>query len=193
VVEFFLAKVVILAVQCYFIHVIWKLSAHGSVRHFPAILGLLFALVAFGSGLAQSIQTVVNDNATITIPDDLVSGILGSGSAFLTDAYITISLCILLHGHRTGFSRTESMITRLVIYAAARGIFTALFQIPECVTFGMSTQKLSAPWILLLLPGNAVYSSSLLSSLNTRHHVRETGGEYSLSGIELHGLSLPHT
>jgi len=166
-------------------------SARGPIRHFPVILGLLFALVAFGAGLAQPIQMAMNNNAAIAISDNLVPGTLGLGAAFLTDAYITISLCILLHGHGTGYSQTGSMITRLVTYAVARGIFTAVFQIVSCVTFGISTHKLSAPWELVLLPGNAVYSNSLLSALNTRHHVRGRDAEYTRSGIELHSLSLP--
>jgi len=191
VAETLLAKVVIVAVQCYFIHVIWRVSAHSSIQHPLTILGLLFALVAFGAGLAQAIQAAVNNNRTITISDELVPGTLGTGAAFLTDAYITISLCILLHGHRTGLSRTENMITRLVTYAVARGIFTALFQIVSCVTYGTSTHKVSLPWVVALLPGNAVYFNSLLSALNTRHHVRDRDAEYGLSGIELPGLSLP--
>lgn len=188
--EFFLAKVVIVIVQCYFIYVIWRFSAHGPIRHLPAILGLLFALVTFGAGLAGSAETAVNNNGIVAIPRNVVPGTLVPAAAFLTDVYLTSCLCILLHGHRTGLSRTENMITRLVTYTVGRGILTALFQIVSCVTFAIFTQKLSTPWALVFLPGNAVYLNSLLTALNTRHHVRDRDAEYGL-GIELPGLSFP--
>jgi len=115
------------------------------------------------------------------------------GAAFATDTYITICLCVVLYGSKTGFSRTEGMISRLLSYAVARGMFTALFQLASTITFGVFIHSASVPWALVIIPGNAVYSNSLLSALNTRHHLRDVHAEFSLRDIDLHGLSFTTT
>jgi len=131
-----------------------------------------------------------NNNATITVPDDMVPGVLGLSAAFATDTYITICLCAILYVRRTGFSRTEGVISRLLSYAVARGMFTALFQLVSTVTFGVYDHSPSVPWALVILPGNAVYSNSLLSALNTRHHVRNVHANFDLKDIDMQGLSI---
>lgn len=62
---------------------------------------------------------------SVAIPASVAPATLETLAAFATDAYITISLCVILRGRRTGIRKTENVIATLVIYAINRGIFTA--------------------------------------------------------------------
>lgn len=77
---------------------------------------------------------VIHNNNLVQIPASIQTV-----TAFVADACITISLCVILWGLKTGFKRwassgitartnlprrTGTLITTLIVYSVHRGIFT---------------------------------------------------------------------
>ncbi|KAJ3556161.1 hypothetical protein NM688_g2178 [Phlebia brevispora] len=102
------------------------------------------------------------------------------------DVLIASSLCFLLLRRRTGFSRTDSTINTLMIYAINTGAFTSCVSIVAVIAFATMPNNLVYLGLLIVLPkrqyapeSNVVYSiqllefsavllNSLLANLNAR-------------------------
>ncbi|KAF9806574.1 hypothetical protein IEO21_08642 [Rhodonia placenta] len=98
-------------------------------------LAVILALLAFCTTPGQTVNMFSDDDATTTIANNLVSGVLGLAAAFAADVYITAALCFVLYGRRTGFQR--------------------LFQLAACISFGASVNTAVVPWALFIIPGNS--------------------------------------
>ncbi|EED83474.1 predicted protein [Postia placenta Mad-698-R] len=59
-------------------------------------------------------------------------------SSSLTDVIITVTLVITLRGKRTGFVRTETFITKLIVFVSNRGVLTTILQIAQFITVASS-------------------------------------------------------
>ncbi|KAI0763306.1 hypothetical protein BD413DRAFT_211279 [Trametes elegans] len=95
------------------------------------------------------------------------------GIAVFTNVMLTTILTYILHESRTGFSRTETKIDRLIKYAVCTGFITDIFSIFVLV-------------FALVQPGNLIYSgidlvtsklyvNSVLAALNFREPATSTG------------------
>ncbi|EED78256.1 predicted protein, partial [Postia placenta Mad-698-R] len=116
------AKLTIVAVHGFFVINIWKQGTH-LLGGYPGSTGILMW------------HRFSDDDATTTIANNLVSGVLGLAAAFAADVYITAALCFVLYGRRTGFQR--------------------LFQLAACISFGASVNTAVVPWALFIIPGNS--------------------------------------
>lgn len=170
--EFFFASLSILVVQCYYIYVVWKLMKDRWYKIPLTVISTLTAFASFSGGVG--IVGVVGHNPlfSVAIPASVAPATLETLAAFATDAYITISLCVILRGRRTGIRKTENVIATLVIYAINRGIFTALFQLAHFITYICFRTQLSFWWMIAHVPGTALYVNSLLALLNVRQNLR---------------------
>lgn len=45
------------------------------------------------------------------------------------DVYITVVLCVLLHHSRSGIKSTDTIITKLIVYAVHRGVITTVLSL----------------------------------------------------------------
>ncbi|KAB5590473.1 hypothetical protein CTheo_6087 [Ceratobasidium theobromae] len=93
----------------------------------------------------------------------------------LTDVVITSVLSWYLHTHRTGFSQTDDIITRLVRLTVQTGLITTIWATTDLILF------LSLPnnmHLLFQLPLCKLYTNSLMSTLNSR---AGWGGSFSSS------------
>lgn len=190
--DFSFSKLTIVAVHGFFVINIWKLLKEHRFQRELTFLAVILALLAFSCGIGQTVNMFSDDDATTTIANNLVSGVLGLAAAFAADVYITAALCFVLYGRRTGFQRTENIIVRLITYAVTRGIFTALFQLAACISFGASVNTAVVPWALFIIPGNSVYVNSLMATLNVRHHVADivsNSQNNPRENMELHNVS----
>ncbi|TFY53854.1 hypothetical protein EVJ58_g9208 [Rhodofomes roseus] len=125
--------------------------------------------------------------ATAAVVASTVPASIQTVTAFVADAYITTSLCVILWGRKTGFKRTEVLITTLIVYAIHRGIFTGLIQLAHFTTYISTIHSDSLYWMLWHIPGSKIYVNSLLAVLNVRHQLREgpPEAEYSLDVFSL--------
>ncbi|KAF9820008.1 hypothetical protein IEO21_01670 [Rhodonia placenta] len=111
-------------------------------------------------------------------------------TAFITDMIITLSLCAILWGSKTGFKRTETLIATLIVYAIHRGIFTGLVQLAHFATFISTLHQPKLYWMIWHVPGSKIYVNSLLAVLNVRHHLSEAGNEIETHiSVELEAVS----
>ncbi|KIK53423.1 hypothetical protein GYMLUDRAFT_49314 [Collybiopsis luxurians FD-317 M1] len=97
--------------------------------------------------------------------------------AVLSDVLIAASLCVLLHGNRTGWGKTNTLITTLIIYAVNRCLLTSAVAVTEVIVFARHPTSL---WFLAIdFVIGKLYANSLLASLNSRQSLRERSNEAS--------------
>ncbi|KAH9829457.1 uncharacterized protein C8Q71DRAFT_405384 [Rhodofomes roseus] len=149
----FFATLIILITQLYYINVIWRLIARQQHRLFLA--SIMVAATESGSRVTSSIQSL---------------------AAFVVDAYIAATLSVVLHGKRTGLTRTDSLLTKLIISAVHRGILTALLQFLQFITYIVTLHSGGTKliWAVFYFPASKVNTNSLLAMLNVRHWLRES-------------------
>ncbi|TFK37299.1 hypothetical protein BDQ12DRAFT_216821 [Crucibulum laeve] len=109
--------------------------------------------------------------------------------AVLSDIFIALALCILLHGSRTGFRRTNAVVTTLMIYAINRCLLTSVVAVAEVIVFAIAPDSL---WFLAIdFVIGKLYANSLLATLNSRQSIRVGVGSsvntVHLSDIDFEG------
>ncbi|KAJ7617239.1 hypothetical protein FB45DRAFT_933706, partial [Roridomyces roridus] len=97
---------------------------------------------------------------------------VGLACASTADALIAVSLCWYLMKTRTGIqTRTNSIVTRLMLYAINTGLLTSVVVLMDMICF------LTMPDNLIHLSFNIMagklYSNSLLATLNFRDSIRK--------------------
>lgn len=91
--------------------------------------------------------------------------IIWLGLSALTDIVITCILSWYLHTHRTGFSRTDDVITRLVRLTVQTGLITTVWATVDLFIYlGMDNNM----HLLFQLPLCKLYTNTLMSTLNSR-------------------------
>ncbi|OBZ74742.1 hypothetical protein A0H81_05750 [Grifola frondosa] len=90
-----------------------------------------------------------------------------------SDLVIAISLCVLLHTHRTGVKRTNSVINTLIVYAINRFLLTTAISFIQLVVLSIDLLRLwSFGWSLDFVIGK-LYLNSFLASVNSRTHLQD--------------------
>ncbi|PWZ02765.1 hypothetical protein BCV70DRAFT_197021 [Testicularia cyperi] len=159
--------IIAFATQVFFAWRVYKLM-HGKVMPILIVVGATISfLSAIGSTIGveiviyfakfQSFQVVV---------------ILWLGFAALTDVLITGSLVFTLNKSRTGFAATDDVITKLIRMTLQTGLLTTCFAIIDLILFLASTTTLH---LLFNLPLAKLYVNSLLSTLNARVNIANSG------------------
>ncbi|KAG2127104.1 hypothetical protein DEU56DRAFT_915811 [Suillus clintonianus] len=151
-------------VHLLYAHRIWILS-RGRTRVLPAIA--LVVIVVLCSGVAIPIIL-----ATCHLFADL-NGIewwlyAAVGSTTFLDIIIASSLCYLLATSHTGFSKTDSFLTKLVGYTISTGCLTSVCSIAVVITCAV----LPKTFIFLVLEFLVaeLYVNSFIALLNTRYY-----------------------
>ncbi|KAF9458310.1 hypothetical protein BDZ94DRAFT_1240102 [Collybia nuda] len=161
-------------VQCFFTVRIFRLSP-------PKIkwwLSSVIALVVFGH-FCFGIETVVflktlTDFQRLLKELQFIAATPFAALAALSDILIAASLCVLLHGSRTGFRSTNAIVTTLIIYAINRCLLTSVVAVAEVIVFAVSPNNL---WFLAIdFVIGKLYANSLLATLNSRNAVRTAAG-----------------
>ncbi|KAF5369558.1 hypothetical protein D9758_002559 [Tetrapyrgos nigripes] len=145
--------------------------------HFGAY-GLLdvpldFSLIWHNAAGLGIVFTVESFQLTSMMKFDHLIWVVGAGigSAAAADLMIAGSLCYYLSRTRTGFHRTDSLITLLIIYSLTTGLVTSLLDVIIVITFSLMPNNwvwLSVFWIC-----GKCYVNSLLAALNSRESLRE--------------------
>ncbi|KAF9461393.1 hypothetical protein BDZ94DRAFT_1310667 [Collybia nuda] len=120
------------------------------------------------------------------------------------DALIAGSLCYFLQRSRTGFKKSDTIISRLILFTVSTGLITSICAVASLISIilwsdtliyvafyfslgrcgQLSTQNIETHELTVV----KVYSNSLLATLNARKAIRELGGD----GEDL-SFSLQHT
>ncbi|CAE6519108.1 unnamed protein product, partial [Rhizoctonia solani] len=83
----------------------------------------------------------------------------------IADTAITIVLSWYLHTHRTGFAKTDDLVTKLIRITIQTGLITTLWALIDLIMYLTIPNPLH---LLFNLPLPKLYGNSLLSTLNAR-------------------------
>ncbi|KAF8896402.1 hypothetical protein BD779DRAFT_583570 [Infundibulicybe gibba] len=102
-------------------------------------------------------------------------------TAILSDVLIAAALCFLLERSRTDFEDTNSLITKLVVFAINRCVLTSAVAVVEVIVFITKPHSFYSFAIDFII--GKLYANSLLATLNSRQSLRRKTSEESSDGI----------
>ncbi|TDL15037.1 hypothetical protein BD410DRAFT_140771 [Rickenella mellea] len=153
-------------VQMFFARRVWKLSRQVLLT---SVIVVLSAMLGFFS-VYFTVETFILDDFSKYARLRWVT-IMSLGSAAAADILIALSLCYHLHKSRTGFSRTDTLITELMVYAINTGLITSIFATLTLILG--TTMPITLIWAPFVWCLGRVYIISLLAMLNSREMLRE--------------------
>lgn len=170
-----------------YIHRIWILSK-GRSRVLPATaFGIL---VVICSGVSIPVVWAIY---RCDLFEDLAGiewwtyGVVGS--AAFADILIASSLCYLLVTSRTGFSRTDSLLVKLVVYIVSTGSVTSVCLIMVIIACALLPKTFVFLAIDFLAP--KLYVNSFIALLNARHYVQDNADVVKSSEIHIRHAIYP--
>ncbi|KAK0201665.1 hypothetical protein DFS33DRAFT_1349111 [Desarmillaria ectypa] len=128
-------------------------------------LGIVFTLKSFRLGSMGEFQQLIWVTSA------------GNGSSAAADILIAASLCFYLYRSRTGYSRTDSLISTLIVYSVTTGLVSSLIGIVIVITFAVMPNNYI--WLAFCWVGGKCYVNSFLASLNCRCSLREKAAQSS--------------
>ncbi|QRV92319.1 transmembrane protein [Ceratobasidium sp. AG-Ba] len=147
-------------VQCFYAWRIAKLTGHAWIGWLLAFL----AFIQFGAGLGSTIwASILVDFDRFQEGKSVVITWLGLSA--LIDVIITCALTWHLLTHRTGFPKTDDVITRLVRITVQTGLITSVWASVDLVIFLAVDNNLH---LFFQLPLCKLYTNTLMSTLNAR-------------------------
>lgn len=101
--------------------------------------------------------------------------------AAFTDICIASVLCIALLRRRTGFERSDQLISNIVTFTVASGLLTSIVSIVQFITYLTLPGKFV--WLACFSISSKLFTNSLLASLNQRVQHRRALTHTTQSGV----------
>jgi len=155
-----------LIVECFFARRVWRLSRN----YFITGIIVILACVHCGLGVLFTVEGFILVE-TSRFPKLIWVTSTGMGSAAAADIIIASTLCDYLSKSRTGFVRTDNLISTLIVYSLATGLITSVIACIIVVTF--ATMAENYIWLGFFWLIGKCYVNSLLAALNSRESLRE--------------------
>ncbi|KAI0315719.1 hypothetical protein OF83DRAFT_325425 [Amylostereum chailletii] len=164
---------------------IWTLELEPGFTYTVAFLAQMFFIekiyILLGSKVIAFVLTVLSIGAWgtgigITGIVDLVSptidriNIAQKTLSTLVELIIAASMTYMFRAKRTGMSRTDSILNRLLVFALSRGILMCLVQILYTVTYFALHNTLI--WAIFHFSLSKLCANSVIASLNVREIMR---------------------
>ncbi|KAI0807244.1 hypothetical protein C8Q74DRAFT_1362770 [Fomes fomentarius] len=169
-------------VQGFFVHRIWKLSEKRLWLVLPVASMVLAELIASIMYMATAI------NYTSFAELAQVKGLSVSMNVFAAvgDVLIAAILCTILHQSRTSFSRSNTLINKLMVFAVNTGLLTSICACISLITFWALPNTFVYITFYFLI--GRLYANSLMATLNARKSLQaHSTGDRSLSLRDLPG------
>ncbi|KAI0084805.1 hypothetical protein BDY19DRAFT_997371 [Irpex rosettiformis] len=155
-----MTSIIALMVQMFFA---WRVKV--LTRNWPLVsFIMLCSIVQWCGGLGTSIACGI-------IPEFIhfqrfkVIVIIWLAFSATADAIITAALVWHLRKHRTGFSKTDDVVNKIIRLTVQTGMITALCAVADLIAFLASPSGIH---LVFNLPLAKLYTNSLMSSLNSR-------------------------
>lgn len=178
-------------VQTYFAFRICHLT-RSSIRWWLTSFLMLIVIAHFAFGLETVILMFIKKEFSALSDITLYAATPFAITAVLSDVFIAASLCILLHGNRSPFNETNTLVNTLIIYAINRCLLTSVVAVVEVIAFAIIPGSL---WFIAIdFVIGKLYANSLLASLNSRSalrgrsHTRDDSTSFRVNTINLTGL-----
>ncbi|KAH9850069.1 hypothetical protein C2E23DRAFT_931744 [Lenzites betulinus] len=175
-----------LFVQGFFVARIWTLSGKNLFITIPISI---LVVASFASGFSFGIMGASLQNFEQIIAFQPICVAFNALTA-AADVIIAIVLCVILHTSRTGFSRSDALINKLIAFAVNTGLLTAVCSCLALITFVVLPDKLLYIAFFFLL--GRLYANSLLATLNARKTLRDLSTSQELS-LSLRDIQPPTT
>ncbi|PCH36387.1 hypothetical protein WOLCODRAFT_146238 [Wolfiporia cocos MD-104 SS10] len=161
-------------VQSFYIHAIWKLL-NGRSHRIPLTCA---AMVLVVTGLASAIAFVYevhrdSSNVDASLARVMISGRMQSVMDLAVNAYITVTLSVILHKSRSEQQQTGITISKLITYTVNRGIVLFVLQLLEISLYNAQGHWDSILSEYFFYPISTVNANTILIALNMRHYVNE--------------------
>ncbi|KII84151.1 hypothetical protein PLICRDRAFT_371772 [Plicaturopsis crispa FD-325 SS-3] len=153
-------------VQIFYVHRIWRLSNRNT---FLAVVILALVLATAGCGTAWVIVSMQMDTFTNLLTINPLTLSINALTA-AADIIIASSLVYILLNSRTGFRRSDTMITKLVVFTVNTGLLTSLCAISSLIAIAVSPDTLIYAAFYFCI--GRLYANSLLATLNARRAIR---------------------
>ncbi|KAG1793217.1 hypothetical protein EV424DRAFT_376411 [Suillus variegatus] len=163
-----ISALIVPMVHLLYVHRIWKIS-EGRSRVLPAMsLGMVLVLTSV------VVIPLAWEQYRVKFFEDLAKAMwstyLSLGAATFIDIIITSSLCYLLATSRTGFSCTDSFITKLVGYTVSTGCLTSIFSVSIIITCAVMPTTFIFIGLQFLV--TKIYVNSFIALLNARYYMQ---------------------
>lgn len=177
-------------VQTFYTYRVWCLSKKS---FFLTVFILLLILATVGSGtawviLSMQLQTYRQllhiSPLTITI----------NALSTTVDVIIATTLCVLLNRARTGFKRSDTVITQLMIFVVNTGVLTTCCAVASLISLIASPHSLIYASFYFCI--GRFYTNSFLATLNARESIKNNVNDTNHmmmsipSGVLSHGGTL---
>ncbi|KAJ7366767.1 hypothetical protein DFH08DRAFT_835427 [Mycena albidolilacea] len=170
-----------LIVEVFYARRVWIVSRN----IFLTVIILILSIIHFGLGIVFTIGSFQTSRANFGNLVWVTS--VGLGSAAAADMLIGISLCYYLSQSRTGFRRTDNLISTLMKYSLTTGFLTGIIACLVVITFGVMPNNFVYVAFFWLL--GKCYVNSVLAALNSRESLREKAHPNSGSFLNLSGIT----
>ncbi|KAG2038663.1 hypothetical protein BDR03DRAFT_999227 [Suillus americanus] len=158
---------IIYGVHVLYLYRIWIVS-QGRSRILPFTVGII---VMLNSGVAIALIWALYQCRMFTDLDKLKwATYITLSTITFADIVIASSLCYLLATSRTGFSSTNSFITKLMVYIINTGCLTSMCSMVAMITCAVMSTNLIFVAIEFLLA--KLYVNSYLALLNARYYTQ---------------------
>jgi len=168
---FFIRRVWICGIFLYlFIDILKNRAPAVSEKNHPiAILLLTLSLASLASLLVFAVKVAQSPTFGRVAELQSVANTFG-GLAAACDLSIACILIHYLRRCRTGFSRSETIIKKLVTFTLTTGLLTSLCAICALIALARAPTKLV--YILFFVNISTLYTNSLLATMNARQTIK---------------------
>ncbi|TDL18395.1 hypothetical protein BD410DRAFT_793282 [Rickenella mellea] len=154
-------------VRCIFARRVWILS-RGNWLLTSSVMALAIVVIIGGFGFAIK-SFFMRSYADFHELAWLIYAVLGTD--VVADIWIASWLCFLLNRSRSGFKRTDSMISTLMLYTINTGVLTCICAVGCFVSYATMPNNFIFIGFYMLLP--KLYLNALLATLNARDGLRD--------------------
>jgi len=167
-------------VECFYARRVWIVSRN----IYLTVIILILSVIHFALGIVFTIGSFETTRAEFSNLIWITS--VGLGSAAAADMLIGVSLCYYLSKNRTGFSRTDNLISTLMKYSLTTGFLTGIMACLVVITF--ATMPNNFVYVAFFWISGKCYVNCVLAALNSRESLREKahppdGSFLNLSGV----------
>ncbi|KAF9483932.1 hypothetical protein BDN70DRAFT_873049 [Pholiota conissans] len=148
---------------------VWRLS--GNNLPLTVVVGCL-VLAGFGCSVAftaQSMQLQTWAQLERLKGLSMAVNLLGA----ITDVLITAALFVFLQRSRTGFKKSDNMISKLIAFTVSTGLLTSVCAVASLISILASGHTLI--YVAFYFSLGRLYSNSVLATLNARQIIRGLG------------------
>ncbi|TFK43284.1 hypothetical protein BDQ12DRAFT_171820 [Crucibulum laeve] len=162
---------------------VWRLSN----KNIPLTVTVAAVVLAeFGCSVAFAIQSM---QLHTWIELGKLKGLSMTVNALgvVADVLIVAALFFFLHRSRTGFKKSDTMISRLILFTVSTGLLTTICAIASLVSILIWGKTLI--YVAFYFSLGRLYSNSLLATLNARRAIRGLGEDSDELSFSLQSLS----